>query len=146
MPFADIEVTVHPQSVVHSLVEFVDGSVIAQCSPPDMRLPIALGLSWPERLPDVTPACDWRKASTWQFEPLDETVFAAGLTYPAVYNAANEQAVEAFHSGRLSFLGIIDVIKATVDAHRPQADLSLEGVLAAEAWAREWAEGAIARG
>jgi 1-deoxy-D-xylulose-5-phosphate reductoisomerase len=77
IPFDRIEVTVHPQSVVHSMVEFVDGSVLAQCSPPDMRLPIALGMSWPERVPNVAKACDWTKASTWTFEPLNESVFGA---------------------------------------------------------------------
>ena len=105
VPFERIEVTVHPQSVVHSMVEFIDGSVLAQCSPPNMRLPIALGMSWPERVADVAPAVDWTKAHSWTFEPLNEQVFgavrlarqvgSAGLTYPAVYNAANEQAVEA---------------------------------------------------
>ncbi|MEN9607197.1 MAG: hypothetical protein RL605_1025, partial [Actinomycetota bacterium] len=75
IPFERIEVTVHPQSVVHSMVEFVDGSVLAQCSPPNMKLPIALGMSWPERVADVAPACDWTKAATWTFEPLNEQVF-----------------------------------------------------------------------
>jgi 1-deoxy-D-xylulose-5-phosphate reductoisomerase len=107
IPFDRIAVTVHPQSVVHSMVEFIDGSIIAQCSPPDMKLPIALGMTWPDRISNITPPIDFTKAHTWTFEPLDEQVFAAvrlarevgtkGLTYPAVYNAANEQAVEAFH-------------------------------------------------
>ena len=101
---------VHPQSIVHSMVQFVDGSTLAQCSPPDMRLPIALGLSWPERLPGRRPACDWSTASSWTFEPLDTEAFPAvelarragrlGGTAPAVYNAANEECVEAFHAGR----------------------------------------------
>ncbi|MFM1950580.1 MAG: hypothetical protein RL418_267, partial [Actinomycetota bacterium] len=99
---------------MHSMVEFVDGSVIAQCSPPDMKLPIALGMSWPDRLEHVSTAVDWSKAHAWTFEPLDENVFGsvrlarqvgkAGLTYPAVYNAANEQAVDAFHDGKVGFL------------------------------------------
>ena len=155
IPFDRIEVTVHPQSVVHSMVEFVDGSVLAQCSPPDMRLPIALGMSWPERVPNVAKACDWTKAATWSFEPLNESVFgavrlarqvgAAGLTYPAVYNAANEQAVEAFHAGWIGFNQIVDLVQRVVDAHEPESELSLEGVLRAEVWARDRASAQIAK-
>ena len=155
IPFERIEVTVHPQSVVHSMVEFVDGSVLAQCSPPDMRLPIALGMSWPERVPNVAQACDWTKAATWSFEPLNESVFgavrlarqvgAAGLTYPAVYNAANEQAVEAFHAGWIGFNQIVDLVQRVVDAHDPESELSLEGVLRAEVWARDRASSQIAK-
>ena len=155
IPFERIEVTVHPQSVVHSMVEFVDGSVLAQCSPPDMRLPIALGMSWPERVPNVAQACDWTKAATWSFEPLNESVFgavrlarqvgAAGLTFPAVYNAANEQAVEAFHAGWIGFNQIVDLVQRVVDAHEPESELSLEGVLRAEIWARDRASSQIAK-
>jgi 1-deoxy-D-xylulose-5-phosphate reductoisomerase len=154
IPFDRIEVTVHPQSVVHSMVEFIDGSLLAQCSPPNMKLPIALGMSWPDRLPNIAPACDWTKASTWAFEPLDERVFSAvrlarqvgeaGLTYPAVYNAANEEAVEAFHAGRIGFNQIVDLIDRVVDAHEPEATLTLDGVLAAEIWARDRAQAQIA--
>ncbi|KMM46341.1 1-deoxy-D-xylulose 5-phosphate reductoisomerase, partial [Cellulomonas sp. A375-1] len=106
VPADRIDVVVHPQSVVHSMVQFVDGSTIAQASPPDMRLPIALGLSWPDRLDDVAAACDWTSPTAWTFEPLDEETFgavrlarravAASATHPAVYNAANEQCVTAF--------------------------------------------------
>jgi 1-deoxy-D-xylulose-5-phosphate reductoisomerase len=155
IPFDRIAVTVHPQSVVHSMVEFIDGSVLAQCSPPDMRLPIALGMSWPERVPNVAPACDWTKAATWTFEPLDERVFRSvalarqvgeqGLTYPAVYNAANEQAVEAFHRKQIGFNSIVDLIERVVSSHEPEKVLSLESVLAAEKWARDRADGIIAR-
>lgn len=155
IPFERIEVTVHPQSIVHSMVEFVDGSVLAQCSPPNMKLPIALGMSWPERVPNVAPACDWTQAATWNFEPLNESVFGAvklarqvgeaGLTYPAVYNAANEQAVEAFHLGFLKFDQIVDLIQRVVDAHDAEKDLSLESVLAAERWARDRADSLFAR-
>jgi 1-deoxy-D-xylulose-5-phosphate reductoisomerase len=155
IPFDRIEVTVHPQSVVHSMVEFVDGSVLAQCSPPDMRLPIALGMSWPDRVPNVAAACDWTKAATWTFEPLNESVFgavrlarqvgSAGLTYPAVYNAANEQAVEAFHAGWIGFNQIVDLVQRVVDAHEPESELSLEGVLRAEVWARDRASSQIAK-
>ncbi len=152
--FDRIEVTVHPQSVVHSMVEFVDGSVLAQCSPPNMKLPIALGMSWPDRLDAVAPACDWTQSATWTFEPLNESVFgavrlarqvgSAGLTYPAVYNAANEQAVEAFHDGRIGFNQIVDLVQRVVDAHEPEQNLSLEGVLRAEKWARDRADAQIA--
>jgi 1-deoxy-D-xylulose-5-phosphate reductoisomerase len=154
VPFDRIEVTVHPQSVVHSMVEFVDGSVIAQASPPNMKLPIALGMSWPERLNNVAPACDWTQSQSWTFEPLNESVFkavklarqvgSAGLTYPAVYNAANEEAVEAFHQGRIGFNQIVDLIERVVDAHTADSELSLEGVLAAEVWARDRANAQIA--
>lgn len=155
IPLDRIDVTVHPQSVVHSMVEFIDGSVIAQCSPPDMKLPIALGMSWPERLANVSHPVDWTKAHAWIFEPLDESVFgavrlarevgSAGLTYPAVFNAANEQAVDAFHDGRLSFTGIVDLIEEVVQLHAPQGELSLESVLEAERWARETADSLIAK-
>lgn len=151
--FDQIEVTVHAQSVVHSMVEFVDGSVIAQCSPPDMKLPIALGLSWPKRVPNVAKPVDWTKSSTWTFEPLDETVFdavrlarevgSAGLTFPAVYNASNEQAVEAFHDGRIGFNDIVDTVRRVVELHQPDSELSLESVLQAENWARATANQAI---
>ena len=154
VPFDRIEVTVHPQSVVHSMVEFVDGSVIAQASPPNMKLPIALGMSWPGRLNNVAPACDWTQSHNWTFEPLNENVFkavrlarqvgTAGLTYPAVYNAANEEAVEAFHQGRIGFNQIVDLIERVVDAHSADSELSLEGVLAAEVWARDRANAQIA--
>ena len=155
IPFDRIEVTVHPQSVVHSMVEFIDGSVLAQCSPPDMKLPIALGMSWPERVANVAPACDWTKAATWTFEPLNEGVFKsvalarqvgeAGLTYPAVYNAANEQAVEAFHAGKIGFNQIVDLVERVVNSHSAEAQLSLESVLAAEKWARDRADGVMAK-
>lgn len=154
VPFDRIAVTVHPQSIVHSMVEFVDGSILAQCSPPTMKLPIALGLSWPERVANVAPACDFTKAATWTFEPLDENVFGAvrlarqvgtaGLTYPAVYNAANEQAVEAFHAGRIGFNQIVEVIERVVEAHGADPILSLDAVLAAETWARDRAEAQMA--
>jgi len=152
--FEQIEVTVHPQSVVHSMVEFVDGSVIAQCSPPDMKLPIALGMSWPERVPNVSKPVDWTKSHTWVFEPLDESVFRAVAlarqvgkakkTYPAVFNAANEQAVEAFHAGKLSFTGIVDLVQEVVESHKVENQMSLEVVLDAERWARQAADSLIA--
>jgi 1-deoxy-D-xylulose-5-phosphate reductoisomerase len=155
IPFDQIEVTVHPQSVVHSMVEFVDGSVIAQASPPDMKLPIALGLSWPDRIPNVSKPIDWSKSHSWQFDPLDETVFSAvrlarqvgtmGKSYPAVYNASNEQAVAAFHAGLIRFDQITELIEKAVDAHEPDSELTLESVLAAERWARDRTDAQIAK-
>ena len=125
VPPERIDVTVHPQSVVHSMVEFVDGATIAQASPPDMRLPIALGLSAPERLCDVATPCDWTKAATWTFEPLDDEAFpavslarqclAASEKHTTVLNAANEQAVHAFLEHRLPYLGIVDTVTAVID-------------------------------
>src|SRR6478736_2887425 len=121
IPFDRIEVVVHPQQQIHSMVEFVDGSTIAQAGPPRMLVPIALGLSWPDRVPDVDVPCDWTQAQTWEFFPLDDEAFpavrlarqvgAAGGTYPAVYNAANEVAIDAFHDGALSFVAIVDTIE-----------------------------------
>jgi 1-deoxy-D-xylulose-5-phosphate reductoisomerase len=151
--FENIAVTVHPQSVVHSMVEFQDGSIIAQCSPPDMKLPIALGLTWPERLSNISAPVDFTKSHQWTFEPLDEEVFRSvalareagskGLTYPAVYNAANEEAVEAFHQKRIGFTAIVEIIEACLNAHDAQQNLTLESVLAAETWARETAKNLI---
>jgi 1-deoxy-D-xylulose-5-phosphate reductoisomerase len=148
-----IEVAVHPQSIVHSMVEFTDGSTIAQASPPDMRLPISLALDWPNRVPGVGVPLDWTTASTWTFEPLDNEAFPAvelaksvgraGETFPAVFNAANEQAVHAFHDGRIGFLDIVETVARVVDAHTP-GDTTLEGVLEAERWARATADQLIA--
>jgi 1-deoxy-D-xylulose-5-phosphate reductoisomerase len=153
VPYDRIEVTVHPQSIVHSMVEFVDGSTIAQASPPDMRLPISLGLDWPHRVPGAGSPLDWTTAQAWTFEPLDDDAFPAvrlakqvgeaGATFPAVFNAANEQAVAAFHEGRIPWLGIVDSVARVVEEHEP-GELSLEGVLAAERWARETADRILA--
>ena len=157
VPYADIDVVVHPQSIVHSMVTFADGATIAQASPPDMRLPIALGLAWPDRLPEVQPALDWTAASTWEFLPLDEVAFPAvrlarsageaGGVAPAIYNAANEEAVAAFTAGRLSFPGIVQLVARTLDeAPDLGVPTRVEDVLAAEKWAREHARGLIAGG
>ncbi|MGV8881277.1 MAG: 1-deoxy-D-xylulose-5-phosphate reductoisomerase [Rhodoglobus sp.] len=147
--YENIHVTVHPQSIVHSMVEFIDGSTIAQASPPDMRLPISLGLDWPNRVAGVGKPLDWTAASQWTFEPLDSEAFpavelakkvgSAGLTYPAVFNAANEQAVLAFHEGRIGYLDILDTVETVVDAH-DAGELSLDAVFEAERWAREMAD------
>ncbi len=153
VPMDRIDVVVHPQSVVHSMVEFVDGSTLAQASPPDMRIPIALGLGWPERVPGAAPACDWTLAAAWTFEPLDDAAFpavglaraagSAGGTAPAVLNAANEVAVDAFRRGELSFLGIVDTVGEVLAEHAQTAgrapapgDLTVADVLAADEWAR----------
>jgi 1-deoxy-D-xylulose-5-phosphate reductoisomerase len=149
LPFSAIDVVVHPQQMIHSMVEFADGSTIAQAGPPRMLVPIALGLSWPDRLPDVDVPIDWTKASTWEFAPLDDDAFPAvrlarqvgetGGTHPAVYNAANEVCVDAFHDGAIGFLDIVDTVAAVVEAHATTdaGDAgSVEGVLEADAWAR----------
>ena len=159
IPFDRIDVVVHPQQMIHSMVEFVDGSTIAQAGPPRMLVPIALGMSWPERIADADVPCDWTKAQSWEFEPLDDDAFPAvalarrvgeaGGTWPAVYNAANEVAVDAFHDGRIGFVDIVDTVAHVVDAYAVEpasraADLTLDDVLAADAWARSAAQRAIA--
>jgi 1-deoxy-D-xylulose-5-phosphate reductoisomerase len=156
IPFDRIDVVVHPTSDVHSMVEFVDGSTILQASPPTMMIPIALGLAWPDRVPDAAPAFDWTRPGTWEFFPLDDEAFPAvslartagerGGTAPAVYNAANEECVEAFRSGRLRFVDIIPTVAATLAAHdvRSSEHLTVDDVLAADAWAREKAAALIA--
>ena len=146
LPYERIDVVVHPQSVVHSMVEFTDGSTLAQASPPDMRLPIALGLGWPDRVPGAAPGCDWSRPSTWEFLPLDDEAFPAvrlarsaglaGGTAPAVYNAANEVCVEAFLAGRLRFPGIVDTLARVLEDHEPGNLEDVEDVLRAETWAR----------
>jgi len=159
LPFDRIEVVVHPTSVVHSMVEFVDGSTLVQASPPTMLIPIALGLSWPDRVPDAAPPVDWTRPETWEFLPLDDDAFpavslarqagSAGGTAPAVYNAANEVCVEAFRENRLRFPAIVDTVGEVLAAHgvpSNQHDLTLDDVLAADAWAREAAADRISRG
>jgi len=147
IPFDRIDVTVHPQSIIHSMVEFVDGSTIAQASPPDMRLPISLGLDWPHRVAHVGAPIDWTTSHTWTFEPLDDDAFpavrlakqvgTAGSTYPAVFNAANEEAVTAFHAGAIGYLEILETVSAVVEDHEPSAGkMTRETVFEAEEWAR----------
>jgi 1-deoxy-D-xylulose-5-phosphate reductoisomerase len=153
VPFERIDVVVHPQSMVHSMVEFTDGSTLAQVSPPDMRLPIALALAWPDRVPGAVLGCDWTRASTWEFGPLDSEAFPAvalarqcgrdGGTAPAVFNAANEECVAAFLEGRLAFTGIVDTIARVVADHEVRGRggaLTLQDVLEAETWARQRAQ------
>ena len=149
--FANIEVVVHPESVVHSMVEFIDGSTIAQASPPDMRIPIAWGLGAPQRIPDAAPACDWSQSATWSFSPLDSDVFPAvgiarqagiaGGTAPAVFNGADEVAVELFLAGEIGFSDIVPVIRRVLDEHLSSQHVSgngltLEHVQEADRWSR----------
>jgi 1-deoxy-D-xylulose-5-phosphate reductoisomerase len=149
IPFEQIDVVVHPQQMIHSMVEFVDGAVVAQIGLPTMMVPIAMGIAWPERVPGAEIPVDWTKSADWRFEPLDDEAFPAvalareagsrGGTAPAVYNAANEVCVDAFHEGRLPFTGIVDVIGDVLTAHDvpSKVQISLDDVLAADAWARE---------
>ncbi|WP_344138609.1 1-deoxy-D-xylulose-5-phosphate reductoisomerase [Luedemannella flava] len=155
VPYDRIEVMVHPQSVIHSLVEFTDGSTMAQCSPPDMRLPIALALGWPDRVPDAAAPVDWTLAHTWELRPLDNEAFPAvelakrageaGKCRPAIFNAANEECVAAFTAGRLPFLAIVETVERVL-AQAPDFDEpgTVEEVLAAETWARERARELVA--
>ncbi|HEY6749621.1 MAG TPA: 1-deoxy-D-xylulose-5-phosphate reductoisomerase [Mycobacteriales bacterium] len=146
VPFDAIEVMVHPQAIIHSMVEFTDGSTIAQTGLPDMRLPIALGMAWPDRVPGAVPGLDWTRAHTWELFPLDREAFPAvdlaahvgriGGSAPAVFNAANEVCVHAFLAGRLPFLAIVDTVQRVVDEQTATAADSVEEILAADAWAR----------
>jgi 1-deoxy-D-xylulose-5-phosphate reductoisomerase len=143
-----IDVVVHPQSIVHSMVEFSDGATIIQASPPDMRIPIALGMAWPDRVPDAAPGLDWTTAAAWTFEPLDDAAFPAvalareaarrGGTTPAVYNAANEACVADFLAGSISFTRIVDTVARVVSEHDTSRTgaATLEDVLGVDAWAR----------
>jgi 1-deoxy-D-xylulose-5-phosphate reductoisomerase len=148
IPYDRIDVVVHPQSVIHSMVTFADGSTIAQASPPDMRLPIALALGWPDRVAGAAPACDFASPASWTFEPVDRATFpaielaktagAAGGCVPAVFNAANEEAVAAFLEGRISFRVIVEAVSAVLEESSGwRTDpTTVEDVLAAEEWAR----------
>ncbi|MCE7080008.1 1-deoxy-D-xylulose-5-phosphate reductoisomerase [Streptomyces sp. ST2-7A] len=153
IPFERIEVVVHPQSYIHSMVEFTDGSTLAQLGPPDMRVPIALGIGWPHRVPGAGPTCDWTRAHTWEFLPLDTEAFPAvplacrvgelGGIAPAVFNAANEECVDAFLAGALPFTGIVDTVAKVVEelagdrtAAESGTSLTLSDVLDAETRAR----------
>ncbi|SRR5579875_1253310 len=152
--FDRIDVVVHRQSVIHSMVEFTDGAIIAQASPPDMRIPIALALGWPDRVAGAARPVDWTMPHTWTFEPLDESQFPAvalareagraGGTAPAVFNAANEECVAAFLSGRIPFLRIVETVAQVVSEHGDHAGpgaagaggLTVDAVLDADRWAR----------
>ena len=159
LDYEQIDVVIHPQSVVHSMVEFVDGSTIAQASPPDMHLPIALGLAWPDRIPDATAPCDWQSPTSWTFEPMDHENFPAVAlakragkiagTAPAVLNGANEVAVAAFLSGQLAFNEIVEFVAQVLDFHLQSnfvsdQDLTIEEVLKAAEWAQQYGDELIA--
>lgn len=156
VPYERIDVTVHPQSVVHSAVTFVDGATVAKASPPSMKLPLALALGWPDRLPGASTALDFTRAHTWTFEPVDTETFPAitvaraageaGGLRTAVFNAANEEAAPAFLDGRIGFCDIVDVVAETVEAADAwSADpRDLDDVTAAEDWARRHAAGLVA--
>lgn len=149
VPYDRIDVTVHPQSIVHSMVTFTDGSTLAQASPPDMKLPIALALGWPARVAGAAQACDFSTASSWDFLPLDSAVFpavdlaraagTAGGCLTAVYNAANEVAAQAFLDGAISFPEIVETVGRVLDSGSEWSaePATLEDVLAADGWARE---------
>lgn len=159
--FKNIEVVIHPQSIVHSMVEFIDGSTMAQASPPNMKVPIALALSWPDRLNEISPAIDWSKSSTWNFEAVDEKVFLAlsvarkagqsGGSAPAVMNAANEECVTAFIERKLPFLSIVEIVNTVLDNHLNNKELvsnnelTLEKLLKADEKARSSAKDLIAK-
>jgi len=142
-----IEVIVHPQSLVHSFVEFVDGSVLAQLSPPDMRLPIQYALTWPHRMPGPARKLNWRELCTLQFEQPDHETFPAlqlgyevarrGGTCGAVFNAANEAAVSRFLAGELRFLDITQASAEVLAAHSFIEKPSLDELLAADRLARQ---------
>jgi 1-deoxy-D-xylulose-5-phosphate reductoisomerase len=131
IPYAQIEAVIHPQSVVHSLVEYVDGSTIAQASPPNMKGPIAYALSYPDRLAKASIPIDWSAASTWSFAPIDSVKFPAvdlarrcgslGGGLPAIFNAANEVAVAAFLDSHIEYTAIIDTVDAVVQQLSPIA-------------------------
>jgi 1-deoxy-D-xylulose-5-phosphate reductoisomerase len=145
-PYDAIDVVVHPQSVVHSMVEFDDGSTIAQASPPDMQLPISLALAWPDRLTRDGYGLDWSTGVLWEFEPLDPDAFPAvelcravgrrGGTAPAALNAANEECVAAFLAGRLAFPGIVESVARIVEEHDFRERPTLAEVLQTEENAR----------
>jgi 1-deoxy-D-xylulose-5-phosphate reductoisomerase len=152
-----IDVVVHPQSVIHSMVEFVDGSTIAQASPPDMHLPIALAMAWPERVEGAAAGVDWSNAPTWTFEPLDHRNFPAvelakaagraGGTATAVLNAANEEAVAAFIAGKIGFMSIVDTVSAVLESHETLMKITtLAEVREVEDWARRQVHERVAKG
>ena len=142
----DIVPVVHPQSVIHSMVEFIDGSTLAQASPPDMKLPIALGLTWPERMEGIATPCSWDSPVQWTFEPVDHETFPAlslakqalkaGPLHPAVLNAANEEAVDAFLRGRLGYLEMASLVEQVLGEFDSPSVITLDEVAAAEDWAR----------
>ncbi len=156
LPYSAIEAVIHPQSVVHSMVEFNDGSTIAQASPPNMKGPIAYALAYPERVAKATAPIDWSKSHTWNFSPIDNEKYPAidlarrcgelGGGLPAVFNAANEVAVAAFLAGKIKFTAIIEIVEQVVQAHgsnTPTTIRDIADVSAIEQSARSKADGLI---
>jgi len=145
MEYSKIEAVIHPQSVVHSMVEFIDGATIAQASPPNMKGPIAYAINWPDRLKAATPAIDWKQSHTWSFEPIDQVRFPAielatrcgelGGGLPAIFNVANEVAVDAFLKGSITFTSIMECVEQSVQklgGANPSAIRDLSDVSALE--------------
>ena len=138
IPYSKIDAVIHPQSIIHSMVEFHDGSVIAQASPPSMKLPIALALSWPDRTVGAIPPIDWSTAHTWGFAPIDNAKFPAidlarrcgeiGGAMPAIFNAANEEAVAAFLKGQIKFTEIIEIVDAVLQHLAAEAPATLSDI------------------
>lgn len=149
LPAEQIDIVIHPQSVIHSMVEYVDGSVVAQLGTPDMRVPIGYALGYPARLPLSIPKLSFTELAQLTFEAPDVERFpcvklayealSAGGTAPAVLNAANEVAVAAFLADQIRFVAIPEVIRRTLDAHTPGAADGLEPIVAADGWARDQA-------
>ena len=131
LPYSQIDAVIHPQSIVHSMVEYKDGSIIAQASPPNMKGPIALAINYPQRTVGATSAIDWSSASTWNFAPIDHARFPAvnlarhcgtvGGALPAVFNASNEEAVAAFINGRIKFTDIIATVQEMITQYEGQS-------------------------
>jgi 1-deoxy-D-xylulose-5-phosphate reductoisomerase len=145
MAYSQIEAVIHPESVIHSMVEFIDGATIAQASPPNMKGPIAYAINWPDRLKSATAAMDWKLAHSWNFEPVDNEKFPAielakrcgelGGGLPAIFNAANEVAVHAFLKGSISFTSIMECVEQSVQrlgGSSPSAIRDLSDVSAIE--------------
>ena len=154
IPDTRVDIIVHPQSIVHSMVEFTDGSVIAQLGTTDMRQPIQYALTWPERLESSVPGIDWTTAGKLEFMPPDKEKFPCvelayrairqGGTAPAVLNAADEVAVQAFLERRIAFTDIPRLIRDSLDAHEAAPAVTFENVMAADAWARRFVSGKVA--
>jgi 1-deoxy-D-xylulose-5-phosphate reductoisomerase len=158
MNYSQIEAVIHPQSVIHSMVEFVDGATIAQASPPNMKGPISYAINWPDRLKSATPAMDWKQTHSWDFEPIDHERFPAielakrcgelGGGLPAIFNASNEVAVEAFLKGSIAFTSIMECVEQSVQrlgGSNPSAIRDLSDVSAIEHDARTVAQEVLQR-
>jgi 1-deoxy-D-xylulose-5-phosphate reductoisomerase len=147
VPVEKIEVLIHPESIIHSIVEFVDGSMIAQLGEPDMCLPIQYALTYPERVAGIAKTLRLEDIGTLNFEKPNLQTFRAlslgyevaqtGGTAPVVFNAANEVAVEEFLAGRIKFVNIVEIIENCLNRHNVKATICLEDVLEADAWARK---------